>query len=30
MQDNIYEGGLNYNHGDEEHGWEGDASYDSY
>ena len=29
-EDNIYEGGLDYNHGDEEYGWEEDGSYDSY
>ena len=29
-EDNIYEGGLDYNHGDEEYDWEEDGSYDSF
>ena len=30
VQDNIYEGGPDYNYGDEEQGWEESAGYDSY
>ena len=30
VQDNIYEGGLDYDYGDEEQSWEENAGFDSY